>query len=45
VDAVELAAQLGPGQRVEGAEGLVEQDQPRLGGEGAGEGHPLPPSP
>src|SRR4051794_13782236 len=37
----ELAVELQAGQGVEGAEGLVEQDQRRIGGEGAGEGDPL----
>jgi len=37
----ELPVELEPGEGVEGAEGLVEEDEGRIGGEGAGEGHSL----
>ena len=37
----ELALQVEAGDRIEGGEGLVEQQQGRLGGQGAGDSHPL----
>ena len=37
----ELLLQPGPGERVEGAEGLVEQQHPGLDGEGPGDGGAL----
>src|SRR3546814_20431462 len=40
-EAVDLGAHLGAQRRVEVREGLVEQEDVRLGGDGSGEGHPL----
>ena len=45
VEAPQPAPQLLAHLRVEGAEGLVEEEDPRLDGEGAGEGHALPLAP
>ena len=42
VQAAQPVAQLGPHAGVEGAEGLIEQEDVRLRGERAGEGHALP---
>ena len=39
--ALEVATDLGPGGGVEGGEGLVEQEDLGLGGQGPGQGHPL----
>ena len=37
----QIPADVAPGAGVERGEGLVEQQQPRLGGQGAGERDPL----
>ena len=41
-EGAQLAAELLAGRRVEGREGLVEEEEPGRGGDGAGEGDPLP---